>query len=284
MDNSQIVKEFQDYIKYIYGTDVCDVENPNSENPRFFIEVPGELKRVEFEDDVKEFCEKHNCSFELIDQAPDAPSRQFFSENMKLMYPDVKSYEMLEKQPRKLRVAKDIFKEQWGAEFDPESEEDREDIVLLYNEYMEELREWKPVEMFLHLPKEEIEEEKMEVDVDDECKDAFENEMTFQVLIMHQDFSETLKFIRAKSQNDLENKIAKIDPYYIDYSVISVEKVGQKPEIQDEDLVPVIYKDGRIIFHNIEFLNCMEFAKAYGEDILCKIREATSEEEKEINK
>ena len=166
--SEKAVKEFQDYIKHIYGTEVCDVEYGHTNTPEFFMEVPGELSRAEFEDDVKEFCDEHGCTFELIDQAPEAPSRQYFSENMKLMYPSVKNYEILAKDPRKLLKAKDLWKENWDMEFDPESEDDREDIVLLYNEYMEELREWKPVELRLIFPKEKSEEKEEEVETVEE--------------------------------------------------------------------------------------------------------------------
>lgn len=46
-------------------------------------------------------------------------------------------------------------------------------------------------------------------------------EAVYQVMIMHQDYSETLHFIAAKSTKQLEYKIGKIDPYYIDYSIVS---------------------------------------------------------------
>ncbi len=142
-------KEFSEFIKYIYG-DTCDIDYQSENEAKFTMNVPGQLKKEEFESDVQEWCDEHNCTFELINQAPEAPSPQYFSENMKLMYPRVKDFETLAKNPRKLEAAKRIFKEQWNAEFDPESEDDRDDIVLLWNEYMEELSEWKPVELKLH--------------------------------------------------------------------------------------------------------------------------------------
>ena len=46
-------------------------------------------------------------------------------------------------------------------------------------------------------------------------------EAVYQVMVVHQDYSETLHFIAAKSTKQLEYKIGKIDPYYIDYSIVS---------------------------------------------------------------
>lgn len=141
-------QEFAEYIKYIYG-DTCDIDSENENEAQFTMNVPGDLKREEFESDVQEWCDEHNCSFELINQTPEAPSPQFFSENMKLMYPRMKSYEKLAADERKFDVAKRLFKKSWNQEFDPENEDDREDIVLLYNEYMDELSEWKPIQLKL---------------------------------------------------------------------------------------------------------------------------------------
>lgn len=53
-----------------------------------------------------------------------------------------------------------------------------------------------------------------------DSRDAKE-EAVYQVMVMHQDYSETLHFITAKSTKQLEYKIGKIDPYYIDYSIVS---------------------------------------------------------------
>ncbi len=147
-------KEFIEFAKDVFGAD-----NPKAEGDhQYYMYIPGELKKAEFEEGMKEICERLGCTYELIDQAPEAPSRQYFSENMKLMYPDVKNYDILAKNERKLELAKELFKEAWGQEFDPTSEDDKEDIVLLYNEYMEELREWKPVEVKLVFPEESNEE------------------------------------------------------------------------------------------------------------------------------
>ncbi len=71
-----------------------------------------------------------------------------------------------------------------------------------------------------------IQENKLLTMFDPETKmthDAKE-ESTYQVMVMHQDYSETLHFIRAKSIEQLEYKIGKIDPYYIDYSIVSKEQ------------------------------------------------------------
>lgn len=148
-DNKSIAKAFIDYIEYIYGGN-CMIDDQDEEGVHLSMNVPGDLKREDFENDVQDFCEEHNCSFELVNQAPNAPSPQFFSENMKLMYPRVKNYEALAKDPRKLEKAKVLFKQSWNQEFNEEDEDDKEDIVLLWNEYMEELSEWKPVEVKLH--------------------------------------------------------------------------------------------------------------------------------------
>lgn len=155
-DSNSVVKEFKDYIEYIYGGN-CAIDSQDDEEAHFSMNVPGDLKRDDFESDVKDFCDEHNCTFELINQTPEAPSPQFFSENLRLMYPRVKNYEALVKQDRKFERAKELFKKSWGADFDPESEDDRDDLVLLWNMYMDELSEWKPVEVKLHF-KEENEE------------------------------------------------------------------------------------------------------------------------------
>lgn len=150
VDEEVVDKEFTEFAKDVFGADNVKKEG----TLQYYMYVPGRLKKAEFEEGMNEFCERLGCSYELIDQTPEAPSRQYFSENMKLMYPDVKKYEILANNERKLELAKELFKEAWGQEFDPESEDDKEDIVLLYNEYMEELREWKPVEVRLIFPEE----------------------------------------------------------------------------------------------------------------------------------
>lgn len=148
-----IVKAFKEFIEYIYGGN-CAIDSRDEKSADFSMNVPGDLKRAEFEEDIREWCDEHNCDFELIDQAPEAPSRQYFSENLKLMYPRVKNYEVLAKQPRKLEVAKSLFKKSWGQDFNEEDPDDQEDIVILYNEYMDELSEWKPVELRLKFKEE----------------------------------------------------------------------------------------------------------------------------------
>ena len=62
----------------------------------------------------------------------------------------------------------------------------------------------------------------------DDNRDAKE-EAVYQVMVVHQDYSETLHFIAAKSTKQLEYKIGKIDPYYIDYSSVS-----EKHPIEEE--------------------------------------------------
>ena len=149
-DEKSIPQAFKEYIEYIYDGN-CMIESADENEAYFSMNVPGELKREDFENDVQDFCEEHNCSFELINQTPEAPSPQFFSENLKLMYPKVKNFEALKKQDRKFQIAKELWKRNWGnVEFNEEDPDDQEDIVLLYNEYMEDLSEWKPVELKLH--------------------------------------------------------------------------------------------------------------------------------------
>ena len=137
-------REFADFLRYIYG-DEAYIEWEKPGEAQIFVNVPGSMKRAEFDSDVQEWCEEHGCSYKLIDQAPEAPSRQYFSENTKLMYPKAKDYEALKKTPKRLQTAKNLWKKNWNTEFDENQEEDREDIVILYNMYMEELAEWKPV-------------------------------------------------------------------------------------------------------------------------------------------
>ena len=153
-DPKTIEREFKQFAEDVFGAKQFKKEAPL----QYSMYIPGEMKRAEFEEGMNEFCKDHNLNYELIDQAPEAPSRQYFSENLKLLYPDVKSYEVLEKNKRKLERAKELFKAQWNQEFDPEDEDDKEDIVLLYNEYIEELREWKIVEVKLSMKGEKEDE------------------------------------------------------------------------------------------------------------------------------
>ena len=152
----EIVSAFKRFMKEIYDAQNIVVDDMSNESANVSLQVPGRLSRAEFEDDMAEFCDKYNCSYELVDLAPEAPSRQYFSENMKLMYPDVKSWEILKKNPQKLGLAKELWKKNWeGVPFDENNPDDQEDIVILYNMYMEELREWKPVEVKLIFNKKE---------------------------------------------------------------------------------------------------------------------------------
>ena len=143
-DAKSLAREFADFLRYIYG-DQAYVESEGPGEAQIFVNVPGSLKRSEFEADASEWCDEHGCTYELVNQAPEAPSPQFFSENMKLMYPRAKDYEALKKTPRRLAIAKRLWEKNWGTEFDEESEDDREDIVILFNMLMEEQSEWKPV-------------------------------------------------------------------------------------------------------------------------------------------
>ena len=47
---------------------------------------------------------------------------------------------------------------------------------------------------------------------------------TYQVLVMHQDYHETLHFITASNIKELEYKIGKIDPFFIDYEIVTKEE------------------------------------------------------------
>lgn len=177
-DEKSIPQAFKEYIEYIYDGN-CMIDSIDENEAYFSMNVPGELRREDFENDVQDFCEEHNCSFELINQTPEAPSPQYFSENLKLMYPRVKNFEALKKQDRKFQVAKELWKKNWGTvEFNEEDPDDQEDIVLLYNEYMEELAEWKPVELKLTFNKLTDDSEENEEDID---YDTFE-EQVFQLL------------------------------------------------------------------------------------------------------
>lgn len=206
VDSSKdVAKEFAEYIKYIYG-DICDIDYAADEEAKFTMYVPGELKREEFESDVQEFCDEHECSFELVNQTPEAPSAQYFSENMKLMYPSVKSYEVLAKDPRKLEAAKEIFKEQWEADFDENSEDDREDIVLLWNEHMEEQREWKPVELKLHFKK----EEEAEV-VEDEMTDIYRLDAKLVNIDDPKNIKEQHEGVEFGTKEELKEKVKELN-------------------------------------------------------------------------
>lgn len=159
--HSALAKGLRDFLKYIYGGNSV-IESYDGEEAIIYVDVPGEMEEEEFRSDVKEWCDEHGCDFDLVDQAPQAPSRQYFSKNMKLMYPRVKSFEKLAEDPRKLAIAKALWKKNWPMPFDETNEDDREDIVLLYNEYMEELSKWKPVIVKLTHKEEPLEEKEGE--------------------------------------------------------------------------------------------------------------------------
>ena len=158
-DHALVAKQLKRFLEHIYDVQALSI-SPEDENEIFIdMYVPGRLKRAEFEEDMNEFCNQHNCSFELVNQAPEAPSPQYFSENMRLMYPRVKKYEDFAKNPKKLEIAKRLWKENWGnVPFDETSLDDQEDMVLLYNMYMDEMSEWKPVWIKLKFKPEEVNE------------------------------------------------------------------------------------------------------------------------------
>lgn len=137
-------QEFREFAEYVYGGGAY-VESDSPREGQVQLNVPGDMPQAEFESDMEEWCGEHGCSYELVNQTPEAPSPQFFSKNTKLMYPRAKSYEKLEADPKKMETAKRLFKKSWGADFNPEDPDDREDIVILYNMYMDDLGEWKPV-------------------------------------------------------------------------------------------------------------------------------------------
>lgn len=89
-----------------------------------------------------------------------------------------------------------------------------------------------------------IQEDKLLTRFDSETKmthDAKE-ESVYQVMVMHQDYSETLHFLTAKSIEQLEYKIGKIDPYYIDYSIVSKEQT-MKDGISELEMALKMEKD-----------------------------------------
>ena len=162
VSNGEIIRKFKEYIQYIYDGQIA-LDDRDESSAHFSMHVPGELQREDFENDVQDFCEEYGCTFELVNQAPNAPSPQFFPSNLKLMYPKIKSYEKLKEDPRKYAAALDLWKKNWTMDFNEEDPDDQEDLVLLYNEYIDELTEWKPVELILHFGEsedEEIEEDK----------------------------------------------------------------------------------------------------------------------------
>lgn len=147
---TKIVKAFKNYMNWIYSAEI-QLDDRDENSAHFSMHVPSELTREEFEEDVQEFCDDHNCTFELINQTPNAPSPQFFPMNTKLMYPKIKNYEKLKEDPRKYEAALSFWKKNWDMPFNEEDPDDQEDLVLLYNEYVENLTKWKPVELKLHL-------------------------------------------------------------------------------------------------------------------------------------
>ena len=143
-DAKSLPEELREFAEWIYGAD-CFIESKGENSAQLQLNVPGDLSQEDFESDMKEWCDEHDCVWKLIDQTPEAPSRQYFAKNTKLMYPRAKDYEALNKTPNRMKIALRLWKENWGEGFDPENPDDREDIVALFNEYMDELGEWKPV-------------------------------------------------------------------------------------------------------------------------------------------
>lgn len=176
--------------------DVVNAKRVHKEKPfQYHMYVPGDLNRADFEEAVQEFCDRENCSYSLINQAPEAPSPQFYSENMKLMYPTVKDYEALKKNPKKLDIAKHLFEKQWNQKFDENNQDDIDDLVLLYNEYVEELREWKPVEVKLTLNEtgEDSDDEDAEELKEDSVKDEEVNEDNLGITLIGNLYTDVAK-------------------------------------------------------------------------------------------
>ena len=139
---ARLARKFEEYIKWIYGGTAARESKLHDDWCEVHIWVPSKVTRPELESDIGDFCAENGCEFSLSNLTPGAPSPQYFSENLKLKYAKKKDFEALAKKESDLEIAKSLFKKSWGAEFDPENEDDREDIVLLYNEYMDELAEW----------------------------------------------------------------------------------------------------------------------------------------------
>lgn len=89
-----------------------------------------------------------------------------------------------------------------------------------------------------------IQEDKLLTMFDPETKMTHDTkeETVYQVMVMHQDYSETLHFLTAKSIEQLEYKIGKIDPYYIDYSIVSKEQT-MKDGINELEMALKMEKD-----------------------------------------
>lgn len=149
-----LIKEFREFVEVCYDNPATLFQR-KLESLFFFFYVPGDYTEADFREDMEEFCDRfEGVSYELVDQAPMSPSRQFFIKNTKLVYPSVKDFEILSKNKDKLKDAIRWFKQQLNAEPDLLNEDDQEDLVLIYNEQMEELREWKPVQVKLLISEE----------------------------------------------------------------------------------------------------------------------------------
>ena len=168
---SKAIKEFKTYINWIYNAQIA-LDDRNENSAHFSMHVPSELTREEFEEDVQEFCDEHNCTFELINQAPNAPSPQFFPMNTKLMYPTIKNYDKLKSDERLFEAALDFWKKNWDMPFNEEDPDDQEELVNLYNEYVEGLREWKPVELRLYFQPETVDPIDTDYEFKEETEDA----------------------------------------------------------------------------------------------------------------
>ena len=82
---------------------------------------------------------------------------------------------------------------------------------------------------------EEINIDNIKWDISESLEEDLE-EAAYQVMVMHQDYSETLHFLTAKSIEQLEYKISKIDPHYIDYSIVSKEQEPAENKNEEDDL------------------------------------------------
>lgn len=82
---------------------------------------------------------------------------------------------------------------------------------------------------------EEINIDNIKWDISESLEEDLE-EAAYQVMVMHQDYSETLHFLTAKSIEQLEYKIGKIDPHYIDYSIVSKEQEPAENKNEEDDL------------------------------------------------
>lgn len=153
----EVFEAFKNYFNNLYQSEVVYadafvIDEGDKSHLDLTVYVPGELTRDDFLDDLADFTEDYpEVKAEIIKRWPkeEKQSKQGISmaKSAKAAYQERTSFEKLK--PEELEVAKKLFFEEYGRQFNEEDEFDKEDIVLLFNEKQKENQEWYPAQVRL---------------------------------------------------------------------------------------------------------------------------------------